>query len=258
MARRTAAGFSEHQGGQLAAAMAYYAILSLFQLVVLGVVVFSLALGEGQARDLFVDRVAAVAPLDRETITQVVDGVIQGRGGIGVVSVALLAWGAKGFFGALAIGIRRAIPGTASTFWRDRAIDLLLLVGAAGLAAVAMVIGLVSGLVGDLVGAGLSIALVFASLALLYRVVPRRPMSLGQVWHGALVATLLWTALRMGFSWYATDVARYETFFGPISAAIGLLVFLYLASVTVLIGAEISRAVVLDEDGRRLTMGRPV
>lgn len=251
---RAVAGFAEHQGGQMSAAMAYYAILSLFQVVVLGVVIFSLALGEGAARDLFVDRMAAVAPLDRETIDQVVHGVIEGRGGISLVSVALLAWGAKGFLGALGVGIRRAIPGASRSFWWDRLVDLVVMAGVIGLAFAALVIGLVSRFVGGdslltgIIGSLASVGFVFVAVVLLYRVVPRRPISLRHAWPGALAATALWTALRLGFSWYATDVARYETLFGPISTAIGLLVFLYLGSMTLLLGAEITRAVV-DDDG---------
>jgi membrane protein len=65
---------------------------------------------------------------------------------------------------------------------------------------------------------------------------------------GAIVAALLFTVLRSGFTWYATDVARYESFFGPISAVISLLVFLHLASMVVLLGAEIARANVLEDD----------
>jgi hypothetical protein len=60
------------------------------------------------------------------------------------------------------------------------------------------------------------------------------------------VATVLWTVLRVGFTWYATSVANYDSAFGPISAAISLLVFLYFASVIVLLGAEVARASVLD------------
>jgi uncharacterized BrkB/YihY/UPF0761 family membrane protein len=43
-------------------------------------------------------------------------------------------------------------------------------------------------------------------------------------------------------------VARYESFFGPISAVISLLVFLHFASMVVLLGAEIARANVLEDD----------
>jgi membrane protein len=81
----------------------------------------------------------------------------------------------------------------------------------------------------------------------LYRVVPNRPVTLGEVWPGAVAATLLWTVLRFGFTWYATSIANYDTAFGPISAGISLLVFLYFASVIVLLGAEVARANVLED-----------
>ena len=43
-------------------------------------------------------------------------------------------------------------------------------------------------------------------------------------------------------------MARYESFFGPISTVISLLVFLHLASMVVLLGAEVARANVLEDD----------
>jgi len=77
---------------------------------------------------------------------------------------------------------------------------------------------------------------------------PNRPVTYREVWPGALVAALLWTVLRIGFTWYATSVARYDTAFGPISAAVSLLVFLYFASLVVLFGAEVARANVLETE----------
>ncbi|HEX6140445.1 MAG TPA: YhjD/YihY/BrkB family envelope integrity protein, partial [Candidatus Limnocylindria bacterium] len=82
----------------------------------------------------------------------------------------------------------------------------------------------------------------------LYRVVPNRRVRVAEVWPGALAATVMWTLLRIGFTWYATGVANYDSAFGPISAAISLLVFLYFASVVVLLGAEVARASVLDDE----------
>ena len=100
----------------------------------------------------------------------------------------------------------------------------------------------------DLVGLLLPILLVLVALLVVYRVVPYRRVTLRQVWPGALIATLLFTLLRVSFTWYATDVAHYESVFGPISTVITLLVFLYFASVVVLLGAEIARANVLEDD----------
>ena len=48
--------------------------------------------------------------------------------------------------------------------------------------------------------------------------------------------------LRIGFVFYATRVAKYDTVFGPIGTAVSLLVFLYFSSVVLLLGAEVSRA----------------
>ena len=246
--------------------MAYFAILSLFQVIVLGVVVFSLLIGEGEARRIVIGRLEATLPLEPGTMTAVVNSIIQSRGGITVVSVAILAWGALGFFGALSTGVGRAFAAsTRRPFWQDKLLGLLLLVAAGALALIAVGIGLAAGIAarvasgvpgGDagsrwllgLVGLVIPILLVLVALLVVYRVVPNRRVTFRGVLPGALVATLLFTVLRVGFTWYATDVARYESFFGPISTVITLLVFLYFASMAVLLGAEVARANVLEDD----------
>jgi len=103
----------------------------------------------------------------------------------------------------------------------------------------------------DLFGLIVPILLVFVAMVALYRLVPNRPVSLSQIWPGAVVATVLWTALRVGFTWYATNVAHYGTAFGPISTAITLLVFLYFAGVVVLLGAEVAQASLVDDEAAR-------
>jgi membrane protein len=264
--RRAIAGFAEHRGAEVASSMAYFAILSLFQVIVLGVVVFSLLIGEGEARRIVIGRLEAALPLEAGTMTAVVNSIIQSRGGITLVSVAILAWGALGFFGALSTGVGRAFAAsTRRPFWQDKLIGLLLLVAAGVLALIAVGIGLAASIAarlatsipgGDtggrsllgLVGLVIPILLVLVALLVVYRVVPNRRVTFSGVWPGALVATLLFTVLRVGFTWYATDVARYESFFGPISTVITLLVFLYFASMAVLLGAEVARANVLEDD----------
>ena len=265
-ARRAIVGFVNHQGPEVASGMAYFAILSLFQLIVLGIVVFSFVIGEGEARRMVIGRLEAALPLQPGTIGAVVDSIIASRGGLTLVSLAILAWGALGFFGALTTGVGRAFAtSTRRPFWQDKLISLLLLAAAGGLAVGAVGVGLGAGvavrrasslpgwgsggrLALDLVGLLIPILLVLVALLVIYRVVPNRRVTLRGVWPGALIGTLLFTLLRIGFTWYATDVARYESFFGPISTVITLLVFLYFASMVVLLGAEIARANVLEGD----------
>ncbi len=266
VARLALVGFAEHQGPQVAGSMAYFAILALFQLVVLGVVVASLLIGEGDARRVVINRLQTALPLQAGTIDQVVDSIIATRGGITVVSVAILAWGALGFFDALSVGVGRAFASPSRRpFWQEKLIVLLLMAAAGLLAIVALLIWLAAGIAAqfgerlpggatngqaafDLIGLILPILLVLVVLLVIYRLVPNRRIRMRQAWPGAVVATVLWTALRVSFTWYATSVARYESFFGPISTAITLLVFLYFSSAVVLLGAEVSRAVVLDDE----------
>jgi membrane protein len=264
--RRATLGFFEHEALHNAASMAYFAILALFQLVVLGVVVLSYFLGEGAARDFIVEQVGKTTPIDDATIEAIIDGVISARGGITVVSIVLLAWGALGLFSALNRGIAGAfVTAKRRNFVLDKLVGLSLIALAGALVLLSMAIGFITNVLrreaGDLIGsvpggeAALTlfgflvpVFLIFVAFLAVYRITPNRPVSLGEIWPGALVAALAWTVLRIGFTFFATEIANYDTVFGPISTAISLLVFLYFSSVVILLGAELARANVLDDE----------
>jgi membrane protein len=63
-----------------------------------------------------------------------------------------------------------------------------------------------------------------------------------QPWHrvlpGAVVATLLWVSVTVLFGWYLRRYANYDVIYGSVGTAIALLIWLYLVSMVVLIGAE--------------------
>ncbi len=264
IARRAAEGFMRHEGLQYAGSMAYFGVLSIFQLLVLGVVVFSLFLGDDRARAFVLEQVQAGSPLDPKTINGVIDAVIKSRGGISLISGAFLFWSALGVFSSLSSGIERAFESPAPRpFLQDKLIGLFLMAITGVLAVASLVIGIATGILQDAAanvlarvpGGGAALAtiglvvpviLIFIAFAAIYRIVPNRHVSLKEVWPGALVAALLWTVLRFGFTYYTTRIAHYDSAFGPISAAVTLLVFLYFASVIVLVGAEVSRASVIE------------
>jgi membrane protein len=63
-----------------------------------------------------------------------------------------------------------------------------------------------------------------------------------QPWHrvlpGAVVATILWVFVTVLFGWYLRRYANYDVIYGSVGTAIALLIWLYLVSMVVLIGAE--------------------
>jgi membrane protein len=266
IARRAAAGFMQHEGLQYAGSMAYFGVLSIFQLLVLGVVAFSYFLGDDRARDFVLEQVQAGSPLDPKTINGVIDAVIESRGGIGIVSGAFLLWSALGVFSSLSSGIERAFGSAkARPFLQDKLIGLFLMAVTGVLAVASLLIGIVTGIIqgaatdalaavpgggGILAAIGfvLPAVLIFVAFVAIYRIVPNRHVSLAEVWPGALVAAALWTILRFGFTFYATRIAHYDSAFGPISTGVTLLAFLYFASVIVLLGAEVSRASVAEDE----------
>jgi membrane protein len=264
--RRAIVGFLQHDSLTYAGSMAYFGVLSLFQLLVLAVVVLSYVLGEGAARDFVVEQVVAGTPLDAETVTGAIDATIESRGTLTIVGFAFLLWSALGIFSSLANGISLAFENAPRRpFLQDKLVGLLLM-GLTGLLAVAsFVIGIVTGILQSaaselaadvpgqetavwLIGLIAPILLIFVAFWVIYRVVPNRPVTWGEVLPGAVVATLLWTVLRFGFTWYATSVARYDSAYGPLGTGITFIVFLYFASVIVLLGAEFARARAIDDE----------
>ena len=78
-------------------------------------------------------------------------------------------------------------------------------------------------------------------LAMLYRFGPSRKDA---QWRwlsvGAVVATLLWVAGSALFSWYLSNFANYNETYGSLGAGIGLMMWLWLTSIAILVGAEIN------------------
>jgi membrane protein len=269
VARRAVTGFLAHEALQYAGSMAYFGVLSIFQLLVLGVVGFSLVLGEDEARQFVLEQVQAGTPLSPDLVNGVIDAVIASRGGISIVGAAFLLWSGLGVFSALSQGIGRAFEASEPRpFLQDKLLGLFLMALTGVLAVGSMVIGIVTGaiqaaaenVVGGVTGGGTllwliglvaPIVLIFVAFLVIYRFVPNRRVSFAEVWPGAAVATVLWTVLRFGFTIYATRIANYDSAFGPISTGITLLAFLYFASVVVLLGAEVARANVLDVEAQR-------
>ena len=77
-----------------------------------------------------------------------------------------------------------------------------------------------------------------AVIALIYHnAVPRT-----QPWHsvlpGAMLATAMWSLATSLFGWYLQRYADYSIIYGSLGVAIALLVWMYMISLVVLIGAE--------------------
>jgi membrane protein len=98
-------------------------------------------------------------------------------------------------------------------------------------------------LVWDGVRWGIAMLTSIAFMSLVYHHGIPKTQSWRRVLPGAIMATVLWFPATMFFGWYVTHYATYTVVYGSLSAAIALLVWLYIVSVLVLLGAEMNAQV---------------
>ena len=95
-------------------------------------------------------------------------------------------------------------------------------------------------LVWDGVRWAIAIVTGIAVMALIYHNGLPKTQSWRRVLPGAALATFLWFPATMFFGWYVTHYATYNVVYGSLSAAIALLVWMYIISAIVLLGAEVN------------------
>jgi membrane protein len=99
--------------------------------------------------------------------------------------------------------------------------------------------------------------LVMLGLAVLYRFGPsRRRAKWRWVSVGSLFATTAWLAISLLFSWYLSRFADYNATYGSLGAVIGLMMWLWLSTTVILVGAELNSEIE-HQTARDSTVGAP-
>jgi membrane protein len=100
-------------------------------------------------------------------------------------------------------------------------------------------------------------AMLLAALAILYRFGPsRRAARWEWLSVGTLAAALLWVGGSSLLSWYLSNFGNYDATYGSLGAAIGLKMWMWMAAVIVLCGAELN-AEIEHQTAQDSTVGRP-
>ncbi len=98
-------------------------------------------------------------------------------------------------------------------------------------------------------------ALIIFGLAILYRYGPSRRLA---KWRwlsvGSVFAALSWLAVSGLFSWYLAHFADYEATYGALGAAVGLMMWTWISTLVVLVGAELN-AEIEHQTARDSTVG---
>ncbi|GGS12834.1 hypothetical protein GCM10010252_60430 [Streptomyces aureoverticillatus] len=251
--------FKDDELTDRAAALTYYAVLSLFPALLVGVSVLGV-LGK-TATDKVLDNTKELAPgPTRDILTRAVEQ-LEGNAGTGslmaVVGLVLAVWSASGYVGAF---IRSAnavydMP-EGRPMWKILPVRLGVTVVLMLLAVVSALIVVFTGGIARLAGTALGIGdsaltvwsivkwpvlalLVVLMLALLYWAGPNAKVK-GFRWitPGSFLALVLWMIASGGFAFYVANFASYNKTYGTMAGVIVFLVWLWISNVAVLLGLE--------------------
>ena len=243
----------------LAAGVAFFAFLAVFPAIIAAISLWGLV-AEPETVAQQVEGIAAALPEQAQPIiTDQLGSIVSSSGGalsVGLI-VSLLAalWSASSGTSNLMKAVNIAYDEEETRgFLKTRGIALALTLGAIvfvllTLALVAVVpplldslqLGVAGTILAQVVRWGLLIVLIIVALAVVYRVAPDRDApKLTWVSTGALVAGVLWILGSLGFSLYVNNFGSYNKTYGALAGVVVLLLWLYLTSYIVLLGAEVN------------------
>jgi membrane protein len=83
-------------------------------------------------------------------------------------------------------------------------------------------------------------ALVSLAIAMVYYFAPDAKQSFIWITPGSVLATLLWLIISLGFKFYVTNFTSYNATYGAIGGVIVLMLWFYVSSLAILVGAELN------------------
>jgi len=258
--RNALESFSETRAAESAASLAYYAIFSLFPLLLLFIAVGSYFLGSAQMYETVTQLAQQVIPVSTRIINENLREVLEERETVGIIGLVTLLWSASGVFTNLAYNINLAWPRARRySFLQKRLMGVRMIAGLSGLLILAIILDWLSNLLifmhitnvsfYDLslwrlfsrVSSWLTVFLLFFAL---YRWIPAVYVRWRAAFWGALFASTAWKIATAGFAWYVTSgFGRYQLIYGSLGAVVALLFLIYLISMITLFGAHLSAAI---------------
>ncbi len=260
MVSEAAKNWFDDNVSRLAAALAYYTLLSVAPLLVIAVSIAGVVFGPEAARGRISDELLnLVGPQAAETIQAILANANAPYAGIfgSIVGIVILLIGASGVFGELqsALNIIWKVPPSSSSgiaaLLKERFFSFAMVLGVAFLLLVSLLvsagIGAAGGFLQDSLAGGeflwqvlnllLSLTITSALFALIFKVVPDVPVAWRDVWLGAIVTAFLFTLGKFLLGLYLGK-AMISSAYGAAGSAVVFVVWVYYSAQILLLGAE--------------------
>lgn len=227
----------------LAAAIAYYAFLSVVPLLLLVFTFATIVAGQAMATELVTAIEDYITPEAADLVEQTLVGA-PGRGGFTIASLAVVLWGSLRIFRGLDIAFSRVYGQKPNKPLQQQVVDASVVVlGILGAIAVTILSSVLltfapipfSRLASTL-GVLLILPIVFFPL---YYIFPAKDVTLREALPGTVFAGLGWAALSVVFGVYTTYADGYELY-GVLGGVLLLLIWFYFGGIILLAGAALN------------------
>ena len=272
--RRTLRSFGRHQCTDLAAGLTYFAVLSLFPALLALVSILGLV---GQSKKGIDALFAIVGQLAPGAALDTVKGPIEQLASSPATGLALVVgivgaiWSASGYVGAFGRAVNH-IYGVQEgrTIWKLRPVQLGVTIATLVLVSLMALLLVISGpvatAIGDALGLGNTVQVVWSVLkwpvlivavvlltALLYYATPNvRLPRFRMLTFGSTAAIIVLGVASALFGLYVANFGNYDRTYGSLAGIIIFLLWMWIANVALLLGAELDVEV---ERARELTAG---
>ena len=239
-----------------AAAIAYFALFSLFPLTLLSISIASFYLGPLMDQQFIIQKLEFIAPAMGQLLGKNIDEIIRARGPVTAIALVSLIWSASTIFFALTQslneiwGNKRRRP-----VWKRRGLAILFVLTFVGPAlflasfAGSLIANLRTWLPNQFIPIGDALSIVVAILLdvvlfmVLYIVLPHGASTWREVLPGAMGAGLLWELAKKAFLFFvSTYITVSNLIYGSVAAILAFLVWAYVSGLIFLFGAFLSVA----------------
>ena len=248
--------FLARNGPYMAAAVSFYALFSIFSLMLALIAVVGLFLEEsGGFRDRLIAGIPEVLPVEGDLVASVISNVTSGAAVGSVLALIGLLWASTAVFGAIRKsinniwGIRRTRP-----FLQERLMDITLMLGAAVALTASIFATTFLNFISEFttvlfpndtvsqnfwsrVALTLPWATTFVSFFLLYLWLPNTRVRVRAVVLPVLLAGTTFEVTKVLFVIYLGSFRNYADVYGALSAVIALMAWVYFSTIILLVGA---------------------
>jgi membrane protein len=275
--KRTLSEFSEDNGTDWAAALTYYAVLSIFPALIALVGLVGVVMDPQALTDALREVVGQLGPASAvETFGGPIDNVTRSRAtGAVMLAVGIVGslWTASGYVGGFtrASNAMYEVP-EGRAVWKLRPLQMLVTLAMILLLAITLVALIVTGPVASGVGEAIGIGdtavaiyqiakwpllglLVLTMLAVLYYAAPNAKLPRFRwITPGSVLALAIWIVASAAFAFYVANFGSYNKTYGALGGVVTFLVWMWITNVAVLLGQELNAEV---ERTRELEAGTP-